>query len=94
MAAQTFVNERGHKMKNFKRIGAIVVIILLLSMYLLCFIAAVSGSEHLQTLFRVTLGMTVAVPVLLYIFILFLRMGSRHKVEITEDDGNETGSQV
>ena len=72
-------------MKKFQRIGAIVVIILLLSLYVVCFIAAVSGSEKLQPLFRATLGMTIALPVLLYIFILFLRMGEKNKVQLPEE---------
>ena len=61
-------------MGKIKRIGAIVVIALLISLYLICLLAAIIGSEKAQLLFRITLGMTVAVPVLLYIFILFLKM--------------------
>ena len=76
-------------MKKFQRIGAIAVIILLLSMYVVCFIAAVSGSEKLQPLFLVTLGMTVALPVLLYIFILFLRLGEKNKVQLPEKAPDE-----
>ena len=80
-------------MKKVQRIGAIIVIILLLSMYAVCFIAAVSGSDRLQPLFKVTLGMTVAVPVLLYVFILFLKMAEKHKVELPEpDSGEENGA--
>ena len=73
-------------MKKFQRIGAILVIVLLLSMYLVCFIAAVNGSEKLQPLFKVTLGMTIALPVLLYVFILFLRMAGKNKFELREED--------
>ena len=61
-------------MKKFRQIGAIVVIILLLSLYLVCFVSAVSGSEKAQTLFRITLGLTVALPIVLYAFLMFLRM--------------------
>lgn len=68
-------------MKKFKRIGAIVVIILLLSMYLVCLIAAIIGSEKLQPLFRAALGMTIAVPIVLYIFLLFLRMSEKRRLE-------------
>ncbi|MBO4873233.1 MAG: hypothetical protein J5496_07445 [Lachnospiraceae bacterium] len=78
-------------MKKFQRIGAVIVIILLLSMYLICFIAAVSGSESLQPLFKITLGMTVALPVLLYVFILFLRLASKNKVEIRENENSRDG---
>ena len=80
-------------MKKIQRIGAIVVIVLLLSMYLVCFVAAVSGSEKLQTLFRVTLGMTVAVPVLLYVFILFLRMGEQNKVQLPDPENDPADSE-
>nr|MBQ6241450.1 hypothetical protein [Lachnospiraceae bacterium] len=66
-------------MKKFRQIGAIIVVVLLLSMYVVCFIAAVSGGEKAQTIFKVTLGMTVALPILLYIFILFLRMAKNRQ---------------
>ena len=87
-------------MKKFQRIGAIAVIVLLLSLYLICFIAAVSGSESLQPLFKVTLGMTIALPVLLYIFILFLRMAAKNKVDVTalppekKEDDTENGGET
>ncbi len=71
-------------MKKFRRIGAAAVIVLLLSMYLICLIAAVSGSESAKLIFRVTLGMTVAVPVLLYALILLLRLG-KNKEQKAQD---------
>ena len=66
-------------MKKFQRIGAIVVIVLLLSMYVVCFIAAVSGGEKAQIIFRASLGMTIALPILLYIFILFLKAARKRQ---------------
>ena len=55
--------------------------------------------ESLQPLFKVTLGMTIALPVLLYIFILFLRMAAKNKVDVTappeiEEDNTENGGEV
>lgn len=64
-------------MNKFRRIGAILVIVLLLSLYLICFIAALIGSEKAQMIFRATLGMTIALPILLYIFILFLKAAQK-----------------
>ena len=71
-------------MKKFHRIGALVVIVLLLSLYLICLIAAISGSENAQLIFRVTLGMTVAVPVLLYALILLLKLAKNKEQKAQE----------
>lgn len=84
-------------MKKFRRIGAIIIIILLLSLYLICFGAAISGSEKLQPLFKITLGMTVVLPVLLYAFLLFLRMAKDRQGPVLippeETEGAQEGEQ-
>ena len=72
-------------MAKFRRIGAIVVIALLLSLYIICFISAMIGSEKAQVIFKATLGLTVALPVLLYIFILFLKAAQKRKVSFGEE---------
>ena len=56
---------------------------------IVCFIAAVSGSDSLQPLFRVTLGMTVAIPILLYAFILILRLAANRAKENLPPAGND-----
>ena len=71
-------------MKKFRQIGAVAVIVLLLSMYLICLISAISGSENAKLIFRITLGMTVAVPVLLYALILLLRLAGNKKQKAQE----------
>lgn len=68
-------------MKKSRRIGAIVIIGLLLSLYIICFIAALIGSEKAQIIFKTTLGLTIALPVLLYIFILFLKAAKKRSEE-------------
>ncbi len=80
-------------MKKFQRIGALAGIVLLISMYIVCLIAAVSGSEALQPLFRVTLAMTVAIPILLYAFILILRLAAgKAKANLPAgDDAGDAG---
>lgn len=80
-------------MKKFKQIGAWIVIGILLSLYLVCFIAAVSGREELQLLFKFSLVMTVVLPVLLYVFILFLKMAQEKKIRIPEPEKEEEDSQ-
>ena len=81
-------------MKKFQRIGALIVIILLLSMYLVLFVAAISGSEKMQPLFRVTLGMTIALPILLYVFILFLRMAQNKKTTLEDPETKDDDESV
>ena len=61
-------------MKKFRRAAALIAIVLLVSLYLICLIAAISGSEKAQTIFRFTLGMTVALPVLLYGLVLLFKL--------------------
>ena len=51
-----------------KRIAAIIGIVLLVGLYLLTFISALIGTEASGRLFRFSLGMTIAVPIFLWIF--------------------------
>lgn len=70
-ALQTGIPRRkGFLMKNIRRILAWAGIILLLSMYVLSLIFAVMKSELAGTLFRASIGCTILVPVLLYLFLL------------------------
>ena len=68
-------------MKKFQRIGAVTVIVILLSMYIVCLVAAFIGSETAQIVFRAALGLTIALPILLYIFILFLKASEKRRNE-------------
>ena len=61
-------------MKNTRRILAIAGIVLLLAMYLICLILALSGKHEATTLFRAALGATIAVPIVLYAFLMLLKV--------------------
>ncbi len=61
-------------MKKFRRIAAIVAIILLGGMYLACFICALIQTEHAQLLFRMALGATIAVPVVFYGLLVLMKV--------------------
>lgn len=61
-------------MKNPKRLLAIAAIILLLSMYLVLFVSALGKNEGSAAVFRGMLAMVIAVPVLLYAFLLVARV--------------------
>ncbi len=52
-----------------KRVAAVAGIVLLVGLYLLTFISACIGTESSGKLFRFSLGMTIAVPILLWQFI-------------------------
>ena len=51
-----------------KRVAAIIGIVLLVGLYLLTLISALIGSEDSGRIFRFSLGMTIAVPIFLWIF--------------------------
>ena len=51
-----------------KRIAAIIGIVLLVGLYLLTLISALIGTEDSGRLFRFSLGMTIAVPIFLWLF--------------------------
>ena len=61
-------------MKKTQRILAIIGIVLLLSMYVVCFILAIAGKHEASTLFRAALGATIAVPIVLYAFMMLLKV--------------------
>ena len=52
-----------------KRVAAIMGIVLLVALYVITFVSAFLGSEGAGRLFRFSLGMTIAVPIFLWIFI-------------------------
>ena len=52
-----------------RQVAAIIGIILLVAMYVVTLIAACMGSDSTGRLFRLCLGMTIAVPIFLWIFI-------------------------
>ena len=55
-------------MKNLKRILAIIGIIVIVGLYVITLILAVTNSESTQRLFIASIVATVVVPCLLYIF--------------------------
>ncbi len=52
-----------------KRVAAIIGIVLLVGLYLLTLVSAIIGTEGSGRLFRFSLGMTIAVPIFLWIFL-------------------------
>ncbi|MBO5564952.1 MAG: hypothetical protein J5935_04995 [Lachnospiraceae bacterium] len=55
-----------------KRIVAVIAIVLLVGLYVLTLIAALLSTSESSALFRVSLVLTVVIPVLSYLIIRFL----------------------
>lgn len=61
-------------MKKIKRILALAAVFLLLSMYLLTLVGALTHSEYSRALFQASLYATVVIPVMLYGYMLVYRL--------------------
>lgn len=60
-------------MKNLKRVGALVVVFLLVSLYITTLVLAFIDTEQAKMLFKGCLVATVGLPVLLYAYILMFK---------------------
>ncbi len=61
-------------MDKFKRIGALVVVFLLVSLYLTTLVLAFIDGEQARQMFKGCVIATVAFPILLYAYILMFRI--------------------
>ncbi len=61
-------------MKKTRQILAVIGIVLLLSMYIVCFVLALTGKHEATTMFKAALGATIAVPIVLYAFMMLLKV--------------------
>ena len=61
-------------MKKIQRILAVCGIVILLSLYIACLALAIAGKHQATTLFRAALGATIAVPLVLYGFIMLVKV--------------------
>ena len=76
-------------MKKTRQILAVTGIVLLLSMYLVCLILAITGKHEATTMFKAALGATIAVPLVLYAFLMLLKVFPPF-VKNEENDGAGT----
>ena len=76
-----------------RQVAAIIGIILLVAMYVVTLIAACMGSDSTGRLFRLCLGMTIAVPIFLWIFIwcvgVLTHKGSMADMDILDSNPEE-----
>jgi len=61
-------------MKKMKRIVALIGVILLLSLYALTIVGALTASPNSAALFQASIYSTIVVPIMLYAYILVYRV--------------------
>ncbi len=59
--------------KKIRRVMAVIAIILLLSMYLINLVLALIGSEWAQEMLKLTMVMSIMIPILLYAFLMIMK---------------------
>lgn len=67
------------KRKKFIRIAALVGVILLVGMYAVSIIAALSKSENAKALFAISMYCTFVVPVIIYVLQLVYKLATGNK---------------
>ncbi len=78
-------------MKNTKRIFALAGVVILVGMYLITLFLALTDNPKTFTLFKISVGFTILIPVLLWIYLAMYRyMEQRRKSNQDASDG--TGS--
>ena len=75
-----------------KRIGAIIAIFLLISMYITSLICALIGSEFATQMLQASVFCTIFIPVILYAYIFLMKAFNKGKLpgehEETESEEN------
>ena len=71
-------------MNKLKRIVALAGVVLLLGIYVITFISALSSSPAAQALFRASLGCTILVPVVCYAFLMAIKMAAPSKSPVID----------
>ena len=77
-------------MEKAKKILALVTIIVLLGSYLLCLIFAVTDPGRASTAFKAALGLTIALPVVLYGCLLLAKVLGPKPGELVPEKTPET----
>lgn len=73
-----------------KRIGAIIAIFLLASMYVTALICAIIGSEFATQMLQAALFCTIFIPVLLYAYIFLMKALNKGKIPGEKQEETET----
>lgn len=69
---------------KYKRILAMLGILLIFIMYILTFVSSLSKSSSAQAMFRASLACTIIVPVFLYLITMVARLAAPKKSEVVD----------
>ena len=72
-------------MNKAKRIGAIIGLILLVGIYIIAFIASLCNSQFTHQLFLASFYSTFIIPVMIYAYMMLLKLANRKKEKGQED---------
>lgn len=75
--------------KKIKQILAILAIVLLAGMYIASLVLAVIGSDWSTKMLQLSLVMTVLVPVILYVIMMFYKLNHHDNSEVFDSDNEE-----
>ena len=79
-------------MKNTKRIFAFAGVVILVGMYLITLFLALTDNPKTFTLFKISVGFTSLIPVLLWIYLAMYRYMEQRR-QSNQDASDGTGSQ-
>jgi hypothetical protein len=68
-------------MKKIKRIGALIAVILLLSLYGISFYAGLTASPNSKGLLMASIYSTIMIPIMLYVYMFVYKLLKRHGEE-------------
>ena len=85
------MKEKGSIMKNTKRIFAVSGVAILIGMYLTTLILALTDNPQTFYLFKISIGLTILIPVLLWIYLAMYRyIEQRRHSNQDASNGNDT----
>lgn len=76
-----------------KRVGAIIAIFLLVSMYITALVCALIGSEFATSMLQASVFCTIFIPVLLYAYLFLTKAIHKDNDFLTEEDDNKDAGE-
>lgn len=76
-------------MNNLKRVGALIVVFLLVSLYITTIILAFMDGEQAKMLFKGCIIATIGLPILLYAYILMFKLLKGRGVDEEKDENKD-----
>ncbi|MDF2472907.1 MAG: hypothetical protein K0R92_882 [Lachnospiraceae bacterium] len=80
-------------MKKMKRMLAIIGVVVLLSIYSLTMIGAITASPHSSALFQASIYSTIVVPVMLYVYMFIYRLLKKNATDVVNTNEDNDNSE-